>query len=306
MTTTIRAAGYQPERSVHTRAMRMLADALTRRLGADVAFDFTPAITTTGRTAADLLSLTGSGELDLCYFAASYLAGKVPALGVFDLPFETDARERVWSKLDGPLGARIAAEVCARTPYRVLAFWDNGFAHLTSRVGPIRTLADCAGQKLRTMDSAVHQRIFAGLGFDPVHLDVRMLAAAVADGTVDAQTNALTNVINFNLHKTHRYVSLTGHFHGIVLLLANRAAVEGWPQLVRDAVAAAVTEATAAQRRFAAEEDDACIAALKADGVTIVPASEIDRTAMRATVADIVARDAATIDPALLAAWREA
>lgn len=304
MTTTVRFGGYQPERSVHTRAVRLLAAALERRFGSDVTFAFEPAITATGRQASDLLAVTAGGELDMCYFAASYLAARVPALGLFDLPFEVTSRERVWHKLDGPLGTHIAAEVAARTEFEVLGYWDNGFAHLTSRVGPIRRPADCLGQKLRTMDSAVHQRIFAGLGFQPMHIDVKGLPAAVEDGTVDAQTNSLTNVVNFALHKTHRYVSLTGHFHGIVLLLANRAALERWPAPVRLALVDAAREATAAQRRLAADEDATCIAALEADGVTVVPAGEIDRDAMRAALADIVARDAAALDPTLVAQWR--
>jgi TRAP-type C4-dicarboxylate transport system substrate-binding protein len=303
-TTIIKAAGYQPERSVHTRAMRILAEGLKQRLGKAADFQFEPAITAKGKGASDLLPMTASGELDLCYFAASYLAGRVPALGLFDLPFEVDTREKVWAKLDGGLGAKIANEVAKATEYKVLAYWDNGFAHLTSRVGPIRKPGDCAGQKLRTMDSAVHQRIFAGLGFQPMFLDVAKLPAAVADGTVDAQTNSLTNVVNFSLHKTHRYVSLTAHFHGIVLLMANRKAYDSWPAPVRHALLEAVQEATAAQRRFAAEEDSQCIAAFEADGVTVVPTAEIDRAGMRAAVAAIVEKDTALIDPALLAAWR--
>ncbi len=304
MSTTIRFGGYQPERSVHTRAVRLLGAALERQLGSEVAFTFEPAVTSQGRQASDLLPMTAGGELDMCYFAASYLAERVPALGLFDLPFEVTSRERVWEKLDGPLGVRIAGEVAAKTEFKLLGYWDNGFAHLTSRVGPIRRPADCAGQKLRTMDSAVHQRIFAGLGFKPLHIDVKGLAAAVADGTVDAQTNSLTNVINFALHKTHRFVSLTGHFHGIVLLLANRKVYEGWSAPVRAAVDVGVREATMAQRRFAADEDGACIAQLVADGVTVVAAGEINRGAMRAALAQIVARDAEALDPALVAAWR--
>lgn len=304
MTTTIKFGGYQPERSVHTRAVRILGEELKKRIGSQAELMFEPQITTRGKQAADLLTMTASGELDLCYFAASYLAEKVPALGLFDLPFEVTSREKVWHKLDGGLGAKIANEVAHRTEYKVLAYWDNGFAHLTSRVGPIRRPGDCTGQKLRTMDSAVHQRIFAGLGFEPRHIDVKALPAAVADGTIDAQTNSLTNVVNFQIHKTHRFVSLTGHFHGIILLLANRKAYNAWPGPVRHALLEAVQEATAAQRRFAAEEDAECIKAFEADGVTVVPASEVDRDAMRAAVAEIVAKDAATIDPSLLAAWR--
>ncbi len=304
MSTTIKFGGYQPERSVHTRAVRILGEELKKQVGSQAEFLFEPQITASGKQAADLLSMTASGELDLCYFAASYLAAQVPALGLFDLPFEVTSREKVWHKLDGGLGAKIANEVAHKTEYKVLAYWDNGFAHLTSRIGPIRKAEDCAGQKLRTMDSAVHQRIFKGLGFEPRHIDVKALPAAVADGTIDAQTNSLTNVVNFQIHKTHRYVSLTGHFHGIILLLANRKAYNSWPAPVRHALLEAVQEATTAQRRLAAEEDAECIKAFEADGVSVVPASEIDRQGMRAAVAHIVAEDAATIDPSLLAAWR--
>ena len=304
MSTTIKFGGYQPERSVHTRAVRILSEALKRQLGDQAELQFEPQITAKGKQAADLLTMTASGELDMCYFAASYLAEKVPALGLFDLPFEVTSREKVWQKLDGGLGAKIANEVAHKTEYKVLAYWDNGFAHLTSRVGPIRNARDCVGQKLRTMDSAVHQRIFKGLGFEPRHIDVKALPAAVTDGTIDAQTNSLTNVVNFQIHKTHRYVSLTGHFHGIVLLLANRKAYNAWPAPVRHALLEAIQEATTAQRQLAAEEDIECVKAFEADGVTVVPASEIDRDGMRMAVADIVAADTASIDPALLAAWR--
>ena len=304
MTTIIKAAGYQPERSVHTRSMRLIEELMGKRLGPLIDFRFEPAIMSTGKAASDLLPMTGGGELDICYFAASYLAKRVPALGLFDLPFEVSSRDKVWQKLDGAVGAKIAAEVARKTEYRVLAFWDNGFSHITSRVGPIRSPADCAGQKIRTMDSPVHQRIFAGLGFEPKFIDVKLLPAAVADGTVDAQSNSLTNVVNFSLHKTHRYVSLTAHFHSIVLLIANRKAYDSWPSPVRHALLEAVQEATTTQRRLAAEEDAACIATFQADGVTVVPESEIDRAGLKAAVSDVVAEDAATIDPDLVKAWR--
>ena len=48
----------------------------------------TDSIVSLGRKAADLLTMVESGELDGCYFASSYLAGRVPALGVFDQPFQ--------------------------------------------------------------------------------------------------------------------------------------------------------------------------------------------------------------------------
>src|SRR5690606_37325211 len=122
---------------------------------------------------------------------------KVPALRVLDLPFVWTDRARIYGKLDGALGARLAEEVTAKTPYRVLGYWDNGFRHLSNRVRPIRAPADCAGLSMRTTSSPLHQEIFAAFGFKPVSIDPSELAQAVATGKVDAQENPLTNLMQF-------------------------------------------------------------------------------------------------------------
>jgi C4-dicarboxylate-binding protein DctP len=116
---------------------------------------------------------------------------------------------------------------------------------------------------------------------------VKELAAAVRDGRVDAQENPLTNILNFDLHQTHRFLTLTNHFFGVALVLCNRARLERWPDDVRAAVPEAIAEATAAQRRFAAEDDESCLATLRADGVEIIGADAFDRAAFLAAVADL-------------------
>lgn len=304
MTTLLRFGGYQPERSVHTKAVRALGEALRARLGDGMAFDFTAQITETGRQAADLLSLTESGELDMCYFASSYLAARVPALGVLDLPFEGADRATIWRRLDGEAGRLIKMAVATSTGYELLGFWDNGVRHISNGVRAIRTPADCAGLSIRTLDNDFHKAIFAALGFVPRHIDVKDLGEAVRSRAIDAQENPLTNLVNFDLHKTHRHVSLTGQFFGIALLLANRAGLARWPAAQRAALDEAIVLATQTQRTLAAAEDDACLKLLRDDGVAVVMSDAIDLAAFRAAVAGVVAREASRIDPALIAAWR--
>ena len=227
--TALHFAGYQPARSVHTRALHALRDSVASRAGGALAITVTDSIVATGRKAADLLSMVESGELDGCYFASSYLAARVPALGVFDQPFQAGAREAVFAGLDGDAGTELAERVAAATAYRVLGWWDNGIRHISNAVRPIRTPADCVGLRLRTLDNAQHQAAFRRLGFQPMFIDVADLPRAVADRTVDAQENPLTNLVNFNLHAHHRHVSLTGHLLGIALLLVNRARYDALP-----------------------------------------------------------------------------
>jgi TRAP-type C4-dicarboxylate transport system substrate-binding protein len=298
---TLRIAGYQGEASVHTRAVRVLADTLAVRLGQRGCVEFLPDITQVGKRASDLLSMVEDGALDLCYFSSSYLAARVPALGLFDLPFAVSDRVQVYRALAGDLGDRLAADVAGNTGYRVLGYWDNGFRHVSNRLRPIRHPDDCRGMRIRTLDSALHRETFAALGFEPVTLDVKHLVAAVERHEVDAQENPLTNLYHFGMHRTHRHLSLTGHLFGVALLLANRPWFDALAPELHLVLRKAAGKATDAQRALAVAEDESCRAALEADGVTIVAADALHRDAFRRAVAPIVRREAAQIDAELLA-----
>jgi C4-dicarboxylate-binding protein DctP len=287
----MRIGGYQGENSVHTRAVRKLAADLARTTGSDLDIAITPDVTAHGHRAADLLAMVAVGRLELCYFSSSYLAARAPTLGLFDLPFMQPDRARAYARLDGDLGTTLAAHVAAATPYRVLGFWDNGFRHMSNRLRPIHHPDDCRGMRIRTLDNALHQEVFAALGFEPVVVDVKDLVPAVERHEVDAQENPLTYLYNFGMHRTHRHVSMTSHILGVALVLANRAWFDALAAPLQATICSAMAGATAMQRDLAVAEDVICLERLRADGVAIVPHEDIDRAAFAAVVAGIVRRE---------------
>lgn len=281
---TLHFAGYQPARSVHTRGLHALRDSIAQRCGDTLRIEVTDNIVSSGRQAADLLSMVESGELDGCYFASSYLAGRVPALGMFDRPFEADSREAVFAELDDKTGATLANAIAEATGYHLLGWWDNGIRHISNAIRPIRAPADCVGLRLRTLDNAQHQAAFRRLGFQPQFIDVANLARAVAEGTVDAQENPLTNMVNFNLHVHHTHVSLTGHLLGIAPLLINRDRYQALSPQMQDALRAAARDSEARQRALAIGEDAECLRILAEAGVAVVPREAIDFQAFQICV----------------------
>ncbi len=299
---TIRFGGYQPPASVHNRAGEVLGRALAARLGDALDFDLEGNVIDAGHKAGDLLAMVEDGEKTLCYFSSSYLAERVPEIAVLDLPFAITSRTQAYAALDGPLGQRLAERVAASTGYRVLAFWDNGFRHLSNRVRPIRAPEDCRGLRLRTLSSALHTETFRRLGFDPVALDVKELIAAVQAGTIDAQDNPLTNIYNFGIHEFHPHITLTAHFFGAAVLLCHKASWESWPEEVRRAVDESVAEATAAQRDFAAAEDDRVRSALASTDAQVVELTGDEHDAFRAAVAPVVEAQSRRLGPG----WVEA
>ena len=130
--TIVRMGGYQGARSVHTRAGRILGREFLERAGDGYRFDFREDVTVLGRPSIDLFGMVAGGELDLCYFASSYLAHDVPDLAVFDLPFRITSREEIYPKLDGALGSRLAEAIARDTVFVSLGYWDNGLRHLSN------------------------------------------------------------------------------------------------------------------------------------------------------------------------------
>lgn len=293
----IRCGGYQPPASIHNRAAEVFGRSLAARLGDAVRFELDGNIVARGHNAADLLDWVGTGRIELCYFSTSYLADAVPEIAVLDLPFVVNRREQAYAALDGALGGRLSERLAVARGYKVLGYFDNGFRHVSNRLRPIRSPADCRGMRIRTLFSAIHQDVFRALGFEPVPLDVKELLAAVRAGTVDAQDNPLTNIYNFAIFEQHPHITLSAHFWGAAALLCNGAAYARWPQDVRDAVDAAAREATAAQRVMAATEDEETFAKLNAAGCKIVRLSGAEREAFVRVVAPVVERHRGALPP---------
>ena len=300
----LKFGGYQGDKSVHTRGGRVLAEAVAEETDGAVTIAFDESIVARGHKAADLLSMTESGELDGCYFSSSYLAKRVPELGLFDQHFVVPDRRRAYALLDGALGNRLRDEVAKATGFEVLGYWDNGLRHITSAV-PIKSVADCTGLKLRTLANEDHQRVFRALGFDPHAIDVRDLPEAVTTRRVDVQENPLTNTLNFGIHETHRHILLTRHLLGVALVLFNAKRLAELEPAHRAGLQRAVDRATQAQRRFAEDDDDICSAELRAQGVELTELDDATRTAFAQATRPEVDITRASFSPELRALFDE-
>ena len=295
----LRVGGYQGPGSVHTAGLRRMAAGLGPGFDLDLVEDVTAA----GQTARSLFDGIESGDFDLGYMASGYITARVPELAVLDLPFAVADRHVAYAALDGEAGRALSDAVAARTGLRVLDYWDNGFRHLTNRARPIRTPSDCAGLVVRTLDNQTYQDTMAAMGLTPVVTDVRELREAVATGRVDAQENPLTNSVIFELFRHHPHVSMTGHFFGVVLLVANAERLAAMDGDTRARLLAAVAAATAEQRRLAEAQDTDALARLRAEGVQVLGPDAIDLAAFRAATAPVSERVLATLDPSLVALY---
>ena len=297
----LRLGGYQPPASIHNEAGRRFGAVLEDKLGDRVAFELIGSVLDVGRLSGDLPVMVENGELSFCYMSTVRFTSWVPELALLELPFLVRDRAAVWRALDGELGALLIRRMHERTPFRVLGLWDNGFRHLTNRVRPIRTPADCRGLRIRTQMSDLHGEVFRALGFEPIAADIKRFVAEIGGDSFDAHDNPLTNIYTFGVHRYHRHLTLTSHFFGATFLIANAREYASWPAEVRAAVDEAAPQAIALQRRLAASEDADVLAKLRPDENEVVHLTAAEHAAFVAAVEPVLLKHRAALDPKLFA-----
>jgi len=297
----IRLGGYQRPASVHSRAAARFGERLKAALGGRIDFELIGDVLALGHGSGDLPRMVASGELSMCYISTVRFTGAVPELKLLELPFVVRDRASLFRALDGELGERFRRRMHEATPFRLLGFWDNGFRHFTNKVRPIRRPQDCRGIRIRTQMSALHGEALRALGFEPVAADIKEFVEKIGTDHFQAQDNPLTNIYNFNVHRHHRYITLSAHFFGASALICNAGHYAGWPQEVQSAVDTAAREATVFQRRLAAAEDEAILAKLDPRENEIVRLTDEERAAFLAAVEPVLAKYRRELDPALFA-----
>jgi tripartite ATP-independent transporter DctP family solute receptor len=288
--TAIELAGYQGVGSILSASLLSLAQSLeASELFGPVAT--TIDVTAQGESAAQLFESVNSGARQLCYVASGYLTALAPDLAVIDLPFTVTDRIHALTALDQTAGQLLSQTLERHSNYQVLAYWDNGFRHISNALHPIRKPSDCQGLKIRTLDSAIYRESLNALGFQAVTTDVSDLMRVIRSGEVQAQENPLTNFSNFKIYEQHPYLSLTGHFFGVLLLVCNQAWFASLSESQQQALHEACAQATTLQRALAAQQDSALQTTLAAQGSLIASSSELDLTQMQRATVYIVERE---------------
>jgi TRAP-type C4-dicarboxylate transport system substrate-binding protein len=265
----IRMGGYGPPTTGFSKALKFIGDRLEREFRDRVDVKYVWNIMDFSYRAEDILWLVESGVLTLGYQSSSYLTDRVPELGFVDLPFLFATRDAARAAMDGSLGRFLAERIEARTNYRILGWFENGFRHISNRLRPVRTPADLKGMRIRVLPSDVQARTFALLGAEPLRWDLTEAIAAIKAGTIDAQENPFANTVTYGVHKFHRFHSVTNHFYISRPIFLHRTTFDAWPADLQAAMRAAVTDAVAFQRGLAIEEDIASRRAIEEEGCEI-------------------------------------
>ncbi|WP_175638383.1 TRAP transporter substrate-binding protein [Metabacillus schmidteae] len=205
---------------------------------------------------------------DLQMVAASAFSQYDQRISVFELPYLFDSYEQAWSNLDSEIGQRVA-EPLLEDGLRVVAYFENGFRHVTSNK-PIEEPEDLGGLKITTPEFPLSISTFKAFGSNPTPMAFGELYMALQQGTVDAQENPIANTYASKFNEIQDYLNLTGHQY---MPLPVAISEEFWQTLTpeeQEIIKSSASEAATFHREILRENEEKMISELQDAGMTVI------------------------------------
>lgn len=219
------------------------------------------------------------GSLDMMAPSVAALSGFTTSTAVFDLPYLLKNEAAAEEVLDGPLGDSIGTAL-EPSGFHLLGWMTQSWRHLTCNK-EVKKPADVAGIKIRTMDSKYHMAHFNTLGASAIPMAMSELYTALQQGTIDAQENPYTNIVNSRFYEVQDYVVETGHIYDACPLLVSTIT---WKKLTDDQkkiIEEAAAEAVKWERAEVRKDDDTNRELVKKSGTTVIQLTPEQRAEFR-------------------------
>lgn len=163
-----------------------------------------------------------AGFIDIMVGPTPNLVGVVPQFMIYDLPFFYRDFAAADAVMDGAVGEQLFARLKEKTGIVGLAWWDNGFRHMTNKVRPVNTVEDMAGINIRVIPNPLFIATWTALGTNPTPLPWPELYSALENGAVDAQETPYALIDTARFYEVQKYLAKTSHVYTPFVLLASQ------------------------------------------------------------------------------------
>jgi tripartite ATP-independent transporter DctP family solute receptor len=177
----------------------------------------------------DLIEGLQLGTVDLVVTSTGPLSGFEKKFMLFDFPFLFRDKEHAYRVLDGEIGDYVLG-LLENQGIKGLAWYENGFRHLTNSKREVVVPEDAKGIKLRTMENKIHMGVWTALDAIPSPMAWGEVFTALQQGTVDGQENPIPIIYTHKLYEVQEYLTLTGHVYSPAVLLMSGKGFDGLPE----------------------------------------------------------------------------
>ena len=208
-----------------TRAFRALAEYVSFRSGGEMSVE----VFYGGALGGDreLLEEVQNNTLQMTVVADGAVANFFPDIQVVAIPYLFSSTNHALTFFNtSPFFQEMAQRMEKDTGLKILMAAESGFRNITNNAKPIKTPADMAGLKMRTMESPVFMELMRSVGAAPTPIAFNETILALRQGVVDGQENAVATVRMFGVWEVQKYMSINEHIYSPGLVTTNADVLE--------------------------------------------------------------------------------
>ena len=225
------------------------------------------------------------GAIDLLVTSTGPLGGFSPSINILDFPFLFRDFKHVDLVMDGAIGQKLLGDF-GKANIKALAFWENGFRHLTNAKGPVKKAEDAKGLKIRTMENKVHLAAWKTAGLNPTPMAWGEVFTALQQRVIDGQENPIAVFSSNKLWDAgQKFFSLTGHVYSPSPFLMSPKAFTALPKADQEICVKTALEVAKFQRKINRDGEEAKLQDMAKKGVTVT--RDVDKESFKRAMAPV-------------------
>jgi TRAP-type transport system periplasmic protein len=171
----------------------------------------------------DTTEMVQQGTLEMTLPSDGAFSGFYAPIQAWSMPYLFPSAPVAWEVMNGEFGQWMLEDILDQTGIRALAFSQNGFRSFMNNERLIKTPADMAGMKIRTMESPVYMEMVSALGADATPIAGSEAVMALQQGVVDGLESPPPVHLSGGAADVADFMTLNEHVFGLHIIVANDA-----------------------------------------------------------------------------------
>lgn len=232
------------------------------------------------------LEMAQAGAVDIIMKSTPWLSQINGDFMVVSMPWIFPDAETAMAVMDGAVGQRLSANLKA-TGIEPLGWGSGSFFQLYTNPGPINTVEDIKGVKIRTPGLDLYLDSWSALGSIPVAMSFAEVFTALQAGAIDGGISPIPLIYASRFFEVSKNIAEINFSFEAIGMLGSTAALARFSAEDQDLIRKAGYDAMVYQRELAASQEAELADKMRADGVTIQTPSPEALAEFKALVAPV-------------------
>lgn len=232
------------------------------------------------------------GTLDMGLITTGPVGNFMPELVVLEMPYIFRDLEHAYKALDGEVGLELLDKL-ESVGLKGMAFWENGFRHISNSKRPILSPDDMRGLKMRTVEMDIFVDTYRAMGADPTPIAFPEVYTSFQQGVIDGFDASIGVFTATKMYEVQKHFSELGFYYTSCILLINPDKFKSLPADIQEKLIKHSREFAGRQRQINQGMESDQKKVMQENGVIIANKGDIDFPSFVSAVEPVYVKHAA-------------